>query len=59
MLAVGLFVSEDKIIGLSRGVSGLLHGGGLRSLGVQALACVCIIVWSTSVTYLLLTVSAL
>ena len=57
MLAVGLFVSEDLITGLSRGNAGLFHGGGFYLLGVQVLAIVCLIAWSTVVTYVLLTVS--
>ena len=56
MIAVGLFVERDPIEDLTSGRAGLFKGGGVYLLGVQLLACVCIIAWSASTTYILLAV---
>ena len=54
MLAVGLFADVDRVENLTTGLAGLFHGGGPYLLGVQLLACVCIIVWSGLITFILL-----
>ena len=56
MLAVGIFARNDSLEGFSE-YSGLVHGGGFYLLGVQLLACVCCMVWSSILTYLLISVS--
>ena len=55
MLAVGLFAGKDHLEGFSS-YSGLFHGGGFYLLGVQLLASICCIVWSGSVTFLIIKV---
>ena len=55
MLAVGLFAEKDLLEGFSS-YAGLFRGGGFYLLGVQLLACVCCIVWSGSLTFLLIKV---
>ena len=55
MLAVGLFAGKDHLEGFSL-YSGLFHGGGFYLLGVQLLASICCIVWSGSVTFLIIKV---
>ena len=57
MIAVGLFVDIDQVENFTRGNRGLFHGGGPYMLGVQVLACVCIIIWSGTITFILLFVS--
>ncbi len=57
MLAVGLFVGEDPVENANRGNLGLFKGGGCYLLGVQILACTCIIVWSGLITFIMLFVS--
>jgi len=57
MVATGLFCTKDTLENVSHGRSGLIHGGGFYLLGVQVLACVCIIAWSASITAILLLVS--
>ncbi|XP_047740725.1 putative ammonium transporter 3 [Hyalella azteca] len=54
MLAIGLFVKADTLLGMTHGRSGLFRGGGFYLLGIQALACVVVMLWSTSVTFILL-----
>ncbi|XP_014670072.1 PREDICTED: putative ammonium transporter 3, partial [Priapulus caudatus] len=54
MLAIGIFVAEDKVQSLTFGRSGFLRGGGGMLLAVQALACVVIFVWSALVAFILL-----
>ena len=50
-LAVGLF-AKSKVDDIE--FNGLLYGGGMYKLGVQALAVVTIATWSLVTTYLLL-----
>lgn len=57
MLAAGLFADKDPVENLTEGRAGLFHGGGPYLLGVQLLACVCIIAWSGVITFILLYVS--
>ena len=57
MLLTGLFVEEDNIEGTNRGQLGLFFGGGFYLLGIQLLACVCIMAWSGAITFILLFVS--
>ena len=57
MLITGLFVGDDPVEKTNRGMLGLVHGGGFRLLGVQTLACVCIIAWASAVTFIQLFVS--
>ena len=59
MIAVGLFAHEDKLENFTKGRAGLFHGGGVYLLGVQLLAVVCIIVWASTSTFILLYVSIL
>ncbi|KAF2360587.1 Ammonium transporter [Trinorchestia longiramus] len=54
MIAIGLFVKADTLIGITNGRSGVLRGGGFYLLGVQLLACVVVIIWSSSITFILL-----
>nr|XP_045581663.1 putative ammonium transporter 3 isoform X1 [Procambarus clarkii] len=54
MIAIGLFVKADKLIGLTGGKDGLFRGGGFYLLGIQTLACLAIVVWSTSTTFIIL-----
>ncbi|KAG8190247.1 hypothetical protein JTE90_001331 [Oedothorax gibbosus] len=54
MLAVGLFVEADELMRLSKGLTGLLRGGGWRLLGVQLMAVVVVSAWSMITTFLLL-----
>ncbi len=49
MLAVGLFAEEVQH-GDSKISPGLFRGGSVKLLGVQTLACLCIISWSTITT---------
>ncbi|XP_070492309.1 putative ammonium transporter 3 [Chironomus tepperi] len=53
VLAVGIFGDDTKMDSTS-GRSGLLKGGGMYLLSVQALAVVCIIFWGIFSTFLLL-----
>ena len=55
MVAVGFFAGKDHLEGFSS-YSGLFHGGGFYLLGVQLLASICCIVWSGSVTFLIIKV---
>ena len=58
MIIVGLLVENDPTIeDIDRGNLGLFKGGGVYLLGVQLLACLCIIVWSGAITFILLIVS--
>ena len=57
MLAVGLFAEKDLLEGFSS-YAGLFHGGGFYLLGVQLLACVCFILWSGTVTFLIIKVTS-
>ena len=54
---VGLFVEVDPVEKLHNGQTGLFKGGGFYSLGVQTLACVCIIAWAGAISFLQLFVS--
>ena len=55
MIIVGFLVENDPTIeDYDRGNIGLLKGGGFYLLGVQLLACLCIVVWSGAVTFVLL-----
>ncbi|XP_066969358.1 putative ammonium transporter 3 [Macrobrachium rosenbergii] len=54
MIAIGLFVKADKLLGLTSGNAGLFRGGGFYLLGIQTLACACISVWSMFSTYIIL-----
>ena len=55
MVAVGLFAEKDLLVGFSS-YAGLFHGGGFYLLGVQILACVCCMLWSSATTYILIKV---
>ena len=55
MIAVGLFAEKDLLVGFSS-YAGLFHGGGFYLLGVQLLASVCCILWSSIITYILIKV---
>ena len=57
MLAAGIFVDIDKIESFGGDSRGIIHGGGFRLLGLQTLACACLMVWSMSVTFVMLFVS--
>ena len=57
MLSVGFFMSEDDISGLSNGKAGVFHHGDGSSIGVQLLACVCIITWSGTIALVINAVS--
>jgi Amt family ammonium transporter len=57
MLAVGLFAEKDLLEGFSS-YAGLFHGGGFYLLGIQLLACVCFILWSGTVTFLIIKVTS-
>ena len=56
MLAVGLFVEQDNVMNLNNDQVGLFKGGGAYSLGIQALACLCVSVWSALTSFILLMV---
>ncbi len=56
MVAVGLFAEKDLLEGLSKH-GGLLRGGGFYLLGVQLLACVCLIAWAATTTFTLIWVN--
>ncbi|XP_068244370.1 putative ammonium transporter 3 isoform X2 [Palaemon carinicauda] len=56
MIAIGLFVKADGILKMTNGNSGLFRGGGFYLLGIQTLACLCIIVWSMISTFTILKV---
>lgn len=56
MVAVGLFIDNDKLLNLTHERSGLFKGGGLYLLGVQLLACIVVSAWSMLTTYLILKV---
>ena len=51
MIAVGLFVEEEPLEGLSS-VRGLFKGGSAKLLGVQVLTCVVITVWAGFTTWI-------
>ena len=55
---VGLFVEVEPLEDLHNGQLGLFKGGGFYLIGVQTLACVCIIAWSATISFLQLFVSA-
>lgn len=57
MIAVGLFAEDDNRLQFTNGNSGLFKGGGFYLLGIQLLSCLCIAVWSASITFILLFVS--
>jgi ammonia channel protein AmtB len=57
MLSVGIFVDIDPYEDTTHGQKGLIHGGGFRLLGIQALACLAIIAWSAGTSFILLYVS--
>ncbi|XP_074651675.1 putative ammonium transporter 3 [Tubulanus polymorphus] len=54
MLSLGFFCDVDPVIDASGGQAGLFHGGGFRLLGVQTLACVCVIAWSAATSFIML-----
>ena len=56
MIVVGFLVEDDPVEDYDRGNIGLLKGGGIYLLGVQLLACLCIMVWSGAITFILLVV---
>ena len=53
MLAVGLAARKDNLEGYVA-YDGLLHGGGFYLLGVQALACLCCVVWAVFTTAIII-----
>lgn len=56
MMVVGMLVEDDPVENYDRGNYGLLKGGGFYLIGVQVLACICIMVWSGTITFILLMV---
>nr|XP_053627950.1 putative ammonium transporter 3 [Cherax quadricarinatus] len=54
MVAIGLFVEADNLMGITKGKAGLFRGGGFYLLGVQSLACLSISAWSGGCTFILL-----
>ncbi|KAL7636187.1 UNVERIFIED_CONTAM: hypothetical protein RMT77_012944 [Armadillidium vulgare] len=54
MISIGLFIKADKTLGMSRGRAGVFRGGGFELLGIQTLACVCIIGWAALMTFIIL-----
>lgn len=56
LLAVGVFIDADTVLKMSSGHKGVLKGGGVYLLAVQALASVCITAWSVTTTFILLKV---
>ncbi|XP_029838955.3 putative ammonium transporter 3 [Ixodes scapularis] len=54
MLAVGLFLDATRYQGLRYHRRGLFKGGGYQLLGIQFVACITIIVWSSGVTFIVL-----
>ena len=53
MIAVGIFARDDPMEGFNI-YPGLIHGGGFYLLGIQTLTCVCLIIWSSTVTIILI-----
>ena len=53
LLSVGFFCDEDELGGLNNGSVGLFHGGGPRSLGVQAAAAASIMGWAGLITFII------
>ena len=53
MIAVGIFARDDPLEGFNI-YPGLIHGGGFYLLGIQTLTCVCLIIWSSTVTIILI-----
>ncbi|XP_077988595.1 putative ammonium transporter 2 [Glandiceps talaboti] len=51
MLAVGLFIKRDHH-GQSSEINGLLYGGGVYILGIQTLAVVAIIAWTSTSSFI-------
>ncbi|XP_013792019.2 putative ammonium transporter 3 [Limulus polyphemus] len=54
MLAIGLLSERDFLRNYTRGLSGLLFGGGWQLLGVQALSAGVLICWSVVTSVILL-----
>ncbi|ELT98791.1 hypothetical protein CAPTEDRAFT_22997, partial [Capitella teleta] len=54
LLAIGLFVDIDESEDTTMGQRGLFHGGGVKLLGVQALAAVIITAWTVLTTLIIL-----
>ncbi|XP_035207695.1 putative ammonium transporter 3 [Stegodyphus dumicola] len=54
MLAIGLFSVKDDMRNYTRGLDGLLKGGGWTLISAQALACGVLIFWSVTMSTLLL-----
>jgi ammonia channel protein AmtB len=54
MLAVGLFMREDRLSGLNNGQVGLFWSGNGYSLGIQAAAVASIVAWSMVTTTIVL-----
>ena len=52
MLAVGIFGAKDELEGLLI-YDGILHGGGFHLFGIQLLASCCLIIWASSLTFIL------
>ena len=50
MIAGGLFIHDDPITNANNGSVGLFRGGGLRLLGLQLLAIVCVMLWVSFIT---------
>lgn len=59
MIAVGLFVENDSLLNMTKGLSGLFKGGGFYFLLIQLLSCLCTALWSMATTFILLKVSKL
>lgn len=57
MIAVGLFVEIDTLEDMTMGRAGLFKSGSAYLLGVQALACACVIVWSGALSFTILKVT--
>ena len=56
MIAIGLLVNEDSLLGITRGNKGLFKGGGFYLLGIQLLASVVTVIWAMLLTFLILKV---
>ena len=50
MIAGGLFIHDDPITNANNGSVGLFRGGGLRLLGLQLLAIICVMLWVSFIT---------
>ncbi|RZC33607.1 ammonium transporter 3 [Asbolus verrucosus] len=54
VLAVGIFAENPFPLDTTNGRSGVIKGGGWYLLGVQSLACVCLVAWGVTSSVILL-----